>query len=606
MKLKYILFIFIGIFIYFILNNFSGFSVGIANLNEECIDIHNIADPKNQKLLDRYRADPAKTELDLICDEPFECIDNICGISDKTFEEYVNDYQEKEYHGSIDELTCQFYWKSLGCEDGTQPKMLGKYAQESIWHDAEHVEFDKINDICCEKKDIYCDTYTDSCQWGSQPKSIKCAGSKCTQEECCLPQPTCVTYTKKCPYDWVKQSDTKKCIGSECTPEECCMPSYDKTILNDIKEKFEIKGRLRPAAYPQEAPKLSNYIYYKLNNIWIKVEITGVYYDNGKINMNTLVISIPKYIIEGDKIVMEYVPGLLKLKYDEFNKAPDITTAHRTSPIIRTIGILWFPEKWLDSIGTEEGKLYKEYNINIDDVYNDSMANDFYENAYKIINNNAKALPIDIDRIFFIMQKYHNKLMKEFMDSDDYENNEEFIGLYIFYKEKYLKENTNSIIIYYNNPTKEIVSVVNPDDSLILLPLATIDIQKENSDIIIKLPENEINLNELDGLYLSGKSKRAWTMNYIKDVTDKFVGKYIWYVYEKAKTFSQETVYIKSEITQVYKGDRVVPAGGKIRVKLMEQKAGYNGLPSKIGEEVDLFLTEETFDKYLGWVDYPP
>ena len=602
MKLKYILFIIIGIFIYFILNNLSGFSVGIANLNEECIDLDNIADPKNLKLLDRYRADPAKTESDLICDEPFECIDNICGISEETFEEYVN---ESTGFFFIDELTCQFYWDSLGCEDGTQQKMLGRDAQESIWNDVEHVKFDQINDICCEKKDIYCDTYTDNCQWGSQSKSIKCAGSKCTQEECCLPQPTCATYTKKCPHNWDKLSDTKKCIGSECTPEECCRPSYDKTILNDIKENFEIKVN---AAHPQEAPELSNYIYYKLNNIWIKVEITGIYYDeNGKINMSMLVISIPKYIIEGDKIVMKYVPEFLKLKFDEFDKAPDITSAHRTSPIIRTIGILWFPEKWLDSIGKQwragEGNLYKEYNIKIEDVYNDSMAKEFYENAYKIINNNAKALTIDIDRIFFIMQKYHNKSMKEFMDSDDYENNEELIGLYIVYREKYLKENTNSIFIYYNNPTKEMVSIVNPDDSLILLPLATIDFKVDFEEMIIKLPMNEIKLNELEGLYDSKnakgsyKSKRAWTMNYIKDVTDKFVGKYIWYVYKKAKTFGDETVYIQSEIAQVYKG-----AEGKIRVKLMEQKAG----SPKIGEEVDLFLTEETFDKYLGWVDYPP
>eukprot|EP00906_Rhabdomonas_costata_P020384 RCo029663 len=51
-----------------------------------------------------------------------------------------------------------------------------------------------------------------------------CMASPCTQEECCVPAPTCATVT--CPKNHLLRSSPSSttCRRAACTTEECCVP----------------------------------------------------------------------------------------------------------------------------------------------------------------------------------------------------------------------------------------------------------------------------------------------------------------------------------------------------------------------------------------------
>ena len=305
--------------------------------------------------------------------------------------------------------------------------------------------------------------------------------------------------------------------------------------------------------------------------------------------------NISTFIVSHD--IFEYNKDTGKIDINETN----------TTIEVEDIGTTWIPFEYIPGLGLEDNiftqhKLDTAYEIiqkNVEDFHK----NDYPDGDATIYLEDEEA---HIKKIFYISQKYHNKSLKEFMDSDDY--SEDFlsgggVGIYILLTGEStnvnIKKNT---YVYIDQLFKDNILnyLANPKDTFLFSPIFGINITNDTikDDIIIKLPKEEV---DLDG-ELKGIGDQGWIKEYIYPVSEKLLGKYIWYITrslgERGHPQDLGRRYIKSKIIEILDSEP-----NKIKIESLETIDGV-GQYGKKGYKHYIVLIPRLYNKMHGWNYY--
>jgi len=375
-------------------------------------------------------------------------------------------------------------------------------------------------------------------------------------------------------------------------PDADGLPSYEKAIADDVA-KWEKENQRY--LFEQEFTRKhtggghTRPIYITDNNgHWVIANVLR--FEN-----------ISTFIVSHD--IFEYNKDTGKIDINETN----------TTIEVEDIGKTWIPFEYIPGLGLEDNiftqhKLDTAYEIiqkNVEDFHK----NDYPDGDATIYLEDEEA---HIKKIFYISQKYHNKSLREFMDSDDY--SEDFlsgsgVGIYILLTgkstNKNIKKKNTYVYIYQLFKDNILNYLANPKDTFLLSPIFGINITDDTmkDDIIIKLPKEEV---DLDG-ELKGIEDLGWIEEYISPPSDKLLGKYIWYITrplgERGDPHQDPHQdlgrrYIKSKIIEILDSEP-----NKIRIESLETIDGVGQYGEK-GYKHFILLIPRMYNQMHGWNYY--